>query len=74
MDTELNGLDIEAQHCLVEHVEGKVYLTPLAGATSVNSDGITCKTKLTHGNTVLLFTESQSYMFCIFTVTDILCY
>ena len=54
VDTELNGLDIEAQHCVVEHVEGKVYLTPLAGATSVNTDGITCKTKLTHGNTCCL--------------------
>jgi hypothetical protein len=53
-DIELNGLDIEAQHCLVEHVQGKVYLTPLSGATSVNTEGITCKTKLTHGDIVQL--------------------
>ena len=46
---ELRGVDIEAQHCVAEHIDGSVYLSPLSGDTSINTDIITCKTKLTHG-------------------------
>ena len=49
-NAELSGLDIKRQQCVVEHANGKVYLNPLTGATSVNTDLITNKTKLTHGN------------------------
>lgn len=47
--TELDGLDIEAEHCVAEYVEGKVYLTPLSGTTIINTSTATCQTKLTHG-------------------------
>ena len=50
---ELNGEDIEAEHCLAEHMEGKVYLTPLSGATSVNTETVTCREKLTHGMLII---------------------
>ena len=53
--SELGGLDIEAQHCVAEHDADKVFLTPLSGATSINSDTITCKTKLTHGTYLYMF-------------------
>ena len=50
---ELSGLDIEAEHCVAERVEGSVYLTPLSENTSINNDTITCRTKLTHGTMYL---------------------
>ena len=56
--TELSGVDIETQHCVAEHIDGSVYLTPLSGDTSINTDIITSKTKLTHG--ILTFTSLQS--------------
>ena len=50
--TELNGLDIEAEHCMTEYVEDKVYLTPLSGTTIINTSTATSQTKLTHGEIV----------------------
>jgi pSer/pThr/pTyr-binding forkhead associated (FHA) protein len=61
-DIELNGLDIESPHCVVEHVSGKVYLTPHDGTTSVNTDLVTSKIKLTHGD-IVQFGSSTVFRF-----------
>lgn len=61
--TELNGLDIEAEHCLAEYVDDKVYLTPLSGTTIINNSTATCQTKLTHGKMVRLTDNVMSVHF-----------
>lgn len=61
--TELNGLDIEAEHCMAEYVEDKVYLTPLSGTTIINTSTATSQTKLTHGEVVRWTDNVMSYIF-----------
>ena len=70
--SELGGLDIEVQHCVAEHDADKVFLTPLSGATSINSDTITCKTKLTHGTYLYMFYFVS--LFSFYLVLNIYCF
>ena len=49
---------------MVEHISGKVYLTPHAGTTSVNTDIVTSKIKLTHGNIHNFITHKLTVLLC----------
>ena len=52
MFAELAAADIKPEHCIAKYMDGKVFLTPLKGATQVNEIPIIQETKLTHGENV----------------------
>lgn len=48
-DIAVLGTGVEPEHCLLEHKNGSVFLTPLAPMVAIDGIKITSKTKLTQG-------------------------
>lgn len=52
---------------MVEYKDEKVYITPTAGVTSVNTELVTARIKLTHGNFILGFTFDFHHLKHLYT-------
>ena len=67
MIAELEGGNIEAEHCIIRHVAGEVELVPLEGARCcINNVSVEGPTKLNQG------TESFRFNVCINFHTEVI--
>ena len=50
----LSAPDIEAEHCLVESIDGVFHLRPLSGGCCLNGSDLSSSTKLSQGSAAIV--------------------